>query len=1090
MFKKVILAASIICSGLMLLADKADICSITPGEGEAMKLKNSLVELDLSGKIGSRQGITSWKFLSTGQDMIDRNRALKNILGEHWDSIAFKQLPAGMPFSHGDIYAPVARGASNDGSAVGIIQESKKKYRLRRTVVMRRDYSVLNISWELENISGKAVGGAFRFFTACFPGALTGTTLKSTSVFMPTEKGVLELDQNLHSSKYKEIHGDTKFFQRRWDNGKEPLRWWVRRKLKTPFAKGYWTCEVNRNNGNGILFIGDPKTLIGYYNDPRQTLEMVVEAVGLQPGEKWQTSARVGVFAVPKGMKVSNINALFVSCGKNGIVPLFKGNCEINGKKYPADPAKMIKINSTAVKNLKAFDTKGKLLGSFENGACKLSPDEIKYIIPEKPWFWGKVYNPDRSKIAEFLKKRDFTVYCGPNNRRDVKKAASEIAILLGVGLASTKPDGKILAIGAAEDDNLVQNIGLMNNSVNDKWPGKGQGALRYFQKLGISNAAAVIVAGSDVKGTLRALDKFKGQQLEDVKTPQGYTLSVEPVNFKIYPYSRPGTEAGKKIVIECAKGEYESAQLMLTALSTQKNIHVTVSDLVNVKTGKKLSKKFITYWRKKNGPVKVRWVGNFPFEPKPGQKIFPDPLFERSVSMVPAGESQGIWLTFIMPETADAGKYRATLTCKASGGTKKIPIEVNIWDFKIPRKGLMGRAYAHMQTLAQRGKILRDHELDIYVRDMVEHGMRFINLTALKMFQWRFSKEGKFKDLKLPWQEVSKDGKLMLDASYFDEVKERCDRIGKPFKLIYMVYLYHTLYFDSGKFRQVFPKRYKKRPGHPIINSRYTEEMLTLLRKHLEKRGWLKDIYVKVSDEPGNMHKWYNELCQAVVGSGLQFFTAHGSSDMSDATAKMSDVWMPIYGSYDDKIMKKFRKAGKLISFYNCGPPPTTAVGAPASEWRSYLWQASKYDLDIVCWWGIQCWSYYDGNEALWRNYYSHWNSVIYPEHPVKKAFYVRNGKNRGWKDRGMIDSIRWETIRDGMEDAWYVNKLRVLIAEARKAGKKKAAEESEKVLDNIWKNTYPNKLRYCPPFKDIIKNRRAVAMEILKLKKILNKK
>jgi hypothetical protein len=1087
MLKKLLLLFAImLCTGLAAWAESPDLCSITPTDDGSMRFKNSIIDLKASSQIGRDNGITEWRFLSTEQDMIDRNRTYKSILGEGWDNIEFRQTPGGMPFSHSDIYAPLAQGSAADGSAVGIIQEYKKEHRLVRTMLMRRDYSAINVTWQLENISGKPVGGAFRFFSAWFPGALTGTTFKGTSIFMPTEQGVLELDQDVHRAAYKEKYGDTNFFQKRWAEEKEPLRTWAGRKLKTPFANDFWSCEVNRNNGNGMFLLSDPKTLIGYHNDPQTTLETVMEAVALQPGEKWQTSILVGAFAVPKGMKVSSVNALFITCGENGIVPLFKGTLKNGNKEYPAAPNVLISVKPADLADVSAFDTQGKLIGTVRKGVCAMAPEDIKYVVPEKPWFWGKIYNPEREQVSDFLKKRDFTVYCGFNNREDVKKLAEKIALQIGTGIAYSNPGGKMLAIGAAEDDTLIRNIGLMNNSVSDVWPGTGCGAIRYFSKLGFTLAEAVTLAGSDTDGALLAIEKFITQHLDGVKAPSGYALTVTTPERKVFPYSRPDANVKEKIIVEGARGEYESAQLMLTAFSAQKNIRVEFSDLINVKTGQKISDKYNTVWRKNHGPILLRWVDYFPFEPKEGSSGLPDPLFERAVTLVPAGKSQAIWLTFIIPETAEAGNYSANIVCKTDDGEKTIPIELTVWDFNISREGMMGRAYTSLASLAKKGKILTDNQIDLFIQNMVEHGMRFINLDAPEMFRWNFSKEGNFKAMDVLDFEVSKDGKVMLDASYFDQVKERCDRAGQPYKLIYAIAVETIIYGAWNKFQNTFPERHEKREGNGMLNSRYTEEMLTMLYRHLEKRGWLKDIYVKVSDEPGNIHKWYNELCQATVGSKLQLFTAHGSSDLTTATPDMSDFWMPIYASYNEEFMNKARKAGKLIGFYNCGPPPTTAVGAPAAEWRSYLWQAARLDIDIVCWWGIQCWSYYDGGEALWRDYYSHWNSVVYPEHPIKKPFYVATGKNRGWKDTGKIDSIRWELIREGMEDAWYVNLLRKEIAQARARGQQKAADDADFVLNKIWKDVYPTRNDYRPDYALILQARKLVAEEILRLQAI----
>lgn len=1058
----------------------AETCSIKPSPDGGMQFENALLEVKTAPDMGRGNGIIEWKFLSTGQEMLDRNREHHNILGENWDKTDVGPVMGRMPLPHGAFYAPVARGKSADGAAAGVMQEYRGEHLLRRTMILRRDYAAVEIRWEFENIAGAPAGGAFRFFSAPFPGALTGTTYKSTTVLMPTEQGVIELDQNLPGAQYVQKYGDDKFFLPRWKD--EPLRGWTPRALKTPALKGNWTVEVNRNNGNALFFITDPATLIGYYNCPGTTTEVVTEAIALQPGQKWQTSVLAGAFADAAGKKITDLNALFATTA-DGAVPLFRGVLEAGGNKYPADPAKALRLDPAVLADATAYDTQGKVIGAVRNGVCALEPAAVVYETPKKPFFFGSLYTPDNDAVRAFIRDGGFTVFCGWKNSEEIKTAAREIAIQLGAGLSWTNPGGRLLVIGAADRDTVTRNIGLLENTVSDAWPGAGKGAIQCLSALAFTQESALLVTGSDTAGATAALGCLRSKFLKDVQPPNGFQLTAVGVDYKVYPWSRAGKSSRDTIDVEAARGEYQSAQLMLTALDKQDNVSITVSDLVSAASGKKLSNvRDITPYRRRNGPVRVRYVNYFPLKPADGFTGHPDPLLSRPEYTVPQGESRGIWLTFIVPEDAEAGDYTGTVTCKTSSGVKELPIRLTVWGFTLPHDGLMGEGYTSIDALRMFGRP-SDTQVDAYVTNLVEHGMRVIHLGGDGLFNWRFDAEGKFKGIDAPCLIASADGRVLLDATGFDEMKARCDQAGKPFKLYYLIYEGHATYPSALKFQRLFPDRYKDKPprgGHKVINSYYTEEMFTMMRQYLERRGWVKDIYVKISDEPGDVRKWHDELCLPVASAGLQYYTAHGSGDISQATPDMSDVWQPIYGSYNEEFMEKCRRAGKKVSWYNCGPPPTTSVGVPASEWRSYLWQAAKADLDTVAWWGIQCWTYYDGRAALWNDRYSHWNSVIYPEHPDKPAYY---DPKKSWQDSTMLDSIRWETIRDGMQDAWYVNLLRRLAAQARVKGHAPESAEADKLLNGIWQDMFPTRLQYRPPFEKILDARRRIAMEILKL-------
>jgi hypothetical protein len=373
----------------------------------------------------------------------------------------------------------------------------------------------------------------------------------------------------------------------------------------------------------------------------------------------------------------------------------------------------------------------------------------------------------------------------------------------------------------------------------------------------------------------------------------------------------------------------------------------------------------------------------------------------------------------------------------------------------------------------------------------MVEHGMRVFHLQTLDMIRWHFDPEGRLKNAPgMDWLEVSEDGKVALDAGRMDELVRICDETGKPWSLDYMVYVQWLLDGTDngyGKFKRAFPDRFKGQPareGH-FYQDYYAQEMIALFRKHLEKRNWLGRFVLKIGDEPAGFDFWWNRFTLAAREAGMPFMTCFNSIDWKEAEPKAGQLalWQPLYMHYDEAFFRKAREAGAKISWYNCGPPPRTSVQTGPSELRSFLWQAAKADLDSVGWWGIQCWGSEGsgtGNE-LWQNRYSHWNSVVYPRHPEKPA-WQKPGKP-GWCDSEPLDSVRWEHIRDGMEDAWYVNLLRTRIAQARQKGLAKEADQAQAVLDGIWRDVFPTLNDYAPDFNRLLESRTKVAEAILAL-------
>ena len=153
------------------------LCTITPAPDGGMQFANDVMALRTAPEAGHNKGIVEWTFLGTGQELLDRNREHKNLFGERWDTIDIGTVSGRNPLPNAPFYAPVARGAAPDGSAAGVIQEYRGDHLLHRTMILRRDYAVIEIRWTFANLDGIPSGGAFRFFSAPFPGALTGNSI-------------------------------------------------------------------------------------------------------------------------------------------------------------------------------------------------------------------------------------------------------------------------------------------------------------------------------------------------------------------------------------------------------------------------------------------------------------------------------------------------------------------------------------------------------------------------------------------------------------------------------------------------------------------------------------------------------------------------------------------------------------------------------------------------------------------------------------------------------------------------------------------------------------------------------------------------
>ncbi len=1074
--------------------------------------ENELIKVTFARHPGHAYGIYQWFFKPTGYEMVNvlygqTDYVEGHVLGERWDHVEKPGLISSSPDT-GSMYIPVEFGISDDGAAARLVQEARGSHTLRRTIVMRRDLATLEVSYDLLNRDAPTSLVALRFHSAWSPGARGPYQRRDDTIHLATTTGILALDQALNNEQYRHAHEWDKFFYADWME--EPRRSWTRPNQAHATLADSWAAQVNRTHGDGMVFVMQPDGFMGYYNCPGITLEPVYRPVALSPGESWSTVVHVGAFSGAKDRQIVGATPIYLLADpltlQNGrltatLLPTFAGTLlvrdgDTEAARLTASPDTPLPLDAAVAGphwSIEALDRHGLSIGLVRSdGSFHLRQVNVRFEPPARPPVADRqviVAPEDEAHIAAFLAQRDheLTVVCPHDSDDAIKQVAREIADRLGLGLAWTDIGGRQIVVGSTHSQ-LIRDIGQLTNSLSAEWPGAGKGAILHFPNVELTQAPMVLIGGTGPAGTLAAAQRFIADHPGSPRQTTGFHLWASRPDRKLFPYSRPLPDDPATIEIWAAKGEYELAQIAITAFEQLKEVEIVTSPLIHQESGEVLSSaKEITRHRKLNGPLWVRWVDYFPIDRQDGWAGFPDPLFEQAVTPIQPGATQPLWLTFIVPETAAPGTYTSTLTATANGVSHQLPLTLHVWDFTIPRDGLKGEPYMDMAALNlhQVTRELRDNQLRDLISNLVEHGMRVIHLGPTDMFRWHFSPDARYSQIDFDWLTCSDDGTMALDASRFDELIAWCDQAAKPFQITFMLYARPLLDKGYGDFRRAFPKRFDQAPERPDTHwyaQHYAEAMLRVYRKHLEKRGLLDRVVLKLADEPPGFSYWYNRFTEAARNVGVPIMTCFNSIDWEETRGFEDKVslWQPLYMHYDPEVFARFREAGAQISWYNCGPPPRITNAVPAGELRGYLWQAAKADLDVVAWWGIQNWGYYNGSEALWRDRYSHWNTVTYPPHPTRKP-WMKPGKS--WVDSTIIDSIRWEMIREGMEDAWYVNELRNRIANARDNGNDNAADKAEQVLHNLWQSTFPTLNHYAPPYPSIMHARRTVAETILDL-------
>jgi hypothetical protein len=214
----------------------------------------------------------------------------------------------------------------------------------------------------------------------------------------------------------------------------------------------------------------------------------------------------------------------------------------------------------------------------------------------------------------------------------------------------------------------------------------------------------------------------------------------------------------------------------------------------------------------------------------------------------------------------------------------------------------------------------------------------------------------------------------------------------------------------------------------------------------HLGKRGW-RDLFVQhISDEPGlDQLPRYKHLANLVrhAAPGIKFMDALSDPKFSEAT----DFPVPLESHFDDFIANSKQPLENTWVYYCCGPSgqwPNRFIEYTLIRVRIFTWICFQKRIPGFLHWGYNYWL------GIRKEIHNPWDDPSTHRHPVGDPCLIYPPRDNKMSCDQIYGSIRWEIIREAMEDYEYLFMTREL-AEAGNL-------EARKILNEVAKKVVPD--------------------------------
>jgi hypothetical protein len=527
------------------------------------------------------------------------------------------------------------------------------------------------------------------------------------------------------------------------------------------------------------------------------------------------------------------------------------------------------------------------------------------------------------------------------------------------------------------------------------------------------------------------------------------------PAIHKISPTTAPAPAWQQgRAAAECARNEWEALQIVVRSSEPVAGLTLRVTDLRSPQGGVLPARELRIR--------RVEWVDvNAPFDPaQPSEHpdLQADPLVPVNLSTdrfsLEPGRNLVFWILVGVPESAAAGEYTGEVSLASDmGPLPALPLALRVRGYALPKRPILqsmiglaedGIYRAHgCTTAAEKEAVIRLY-FEEYIRARLSPFLYAPTTIAFNplpggRLNWEFVKGADGKPT----------GEVKLETAGFDreaEVYLNQRQAFSAFNIAPYLWTRNTL---NGKETMVLcivdsTNAVVASPdaagaANPLFDT-LTVAVFRQIAAHLERKGWLDRAVYYVTDEPGEDDvPALRQICRLIRQADPRLRTAltydpanrpRLAELVDDQGRSLISLWIPYCSLYRDEVAARERAKGADYWLYDVKDAALithTGLANRALLWTVWRRDAKGYLYYLSTYWGREVTPWDRPSFLLPGVSYQYRQGDGYFFYPPQRRY----NPVPPVLDT-VVTSIRWELLREGVEDYDTLRLLEALTAQA----------------------------------------------------------